>query len=136
MSTATSNAGLVQQLIDDGSLKSESIITAFKEVDRKIFFPPHLHAKLNIYANTPLREPCENSGFYHQSQPLIYGRVLERLMPINPGMSFLNVGSGTGYFSTLVSYFLGEGTSCQTHKYVNITLYFLYIFRSHIYFKK
>ena len=114
MATAKTNQELVQQLIDDGSLKSEKIIAAFKEVDRKLFLPPHLHT-LDVYANTPLREPCKNAGFYHQSQPLIYGRVLERLMPITPGMAFLNVGSGTGYFSTLVGYFLGEGSLIETN---------------------
>lgn len=109
---ATTNEGLVQELIEDGSITSPKIIATFKEVDRKIFLPVFLQSKVKVYANTPLRESCPNGGFYHQSQPLIYGRILERLMPLTTGMSFLNIGSGTGYFSTLVSFFLGaDGTN-------------------------
>ena len=46
-------------------------------------------------------------GDVHMSAPHIYGLALESL-ELGEGMSFLNVGSGTGYFSHLVASILGR----------------------------
>lgn len=98
---STSNQQMVEELQHNGTLTSESCIQAFLAVDRQHFWVPG-SGEL-AYADMPLRH-----GKLHQSAPHIYARALESLMPLTPGMSFLNVGSGTGYFSSIVSELIRE----------------------------
>eukprot|EP00913_Durusdinium_trenchii_P001462 g1354.t1 len=83
-------------------------IEAFRVVDRADFWIRGSRADLSseVYQDAPLRY-----GKLHQSAPHIYARALEALMPLKTGMSFLNIGSGTGYFSSLVAEILGEGVN-------------------------
>ena len=53
------------------------------------------------HADQPLRE-----DHVHISAPHIYGTALEAL-ELEPGQSFLNLGSGTGYLSCMVANLLG-----------------------------
>jgi len=91
---------MVQDLEDSGTLTTPDCIDAFRAIDRQHFWVPG-GGEL-AYADMPLRH-----GRLHQSAPHIYARALESLMPLRPGMSFLNVGSGTGYFSSIVSELCG-----------------------------
>lgn len=98
---ATSNRQMVEELEHSGTLTTPECIAAFHAIDRQHFWVPD---NGNVpYVDLPLRH-----GLLHQSAPHIYARALESLMPLKPGMSFLNVGSGTGYFSSLVSELVGE----------------------------
>eukprot|EP00428_Durinskia_dybowskii_P028609 CAMPEP_0170240432 /NCGR_PEP_ID=MMETSP0116_2-20130129/19974_1 /TAXON_ID=400756 /ORGANISM="Durinskia baltica, Strain CSIRO CS-38" /LENGTH=517 /DNA_ID=CAMNT_0010491251 /DNA_START=119 /DNA_END=1670 /DNA_ORIENTATION=+ len=100
---ANNNDAMVDDLQRSGALRTAACIAAFRAVDRGHFW---VAGSGNIaYADMPLR-----SGRLHQSAPHIYARALEALMPLRAGMSFLNVGSGTGYFSSLVAELLGEGS--------------------------
>lgn len=98
---AASNQAMVENLQRNGALRSQRCIAAFEGVDRGHFWVEGASA----YADMPLRH-----GRLHQSAPHIYARALEALMPLQPGMSFLNVGSGTGYFSSVVAELIGDSS--------------------------
>jgi|Transcript_114024 protein-L-isoaspartate(D-aspartate) O-methyltransferase len=97
---ATSNEAMVRDLEHSRTLTSPECVAAFKKIDRQDFWVPE--SRDMAYADMPLRH-----GRLHQSAPHIYARALESMMPLKRGMSFLNVGSGTGYFSCIVSEFCG-----------------------------
>mmetsp|Transcript_149802 Transcript_149802/g.272728 ORF Transcript_149802/g.272728 Transcript_149802/m.272728 type:complete len:511 (-) Transcript_149802:169-1701(-) len=97
----TSNRAMVEELEQSGTLTTPDCIRAFHAIDRRHFWVPE--SGTVPYVDLPLRH-----GLLHQSAPHIYARALESLMPLKPGMSFLNVGSGTGYFSSLVSELIGD----------------------------
>lgn len=82
-------------------VKSECVVEALRTVDRR-FFAPKL-SQAHAYFDHPLKE-----GNIHISAPHMYCTVAENLDLVpNSNLSFLNVGSGTGYFSCLVGQILG-----------------------------
>ncbi|CAM9318401.1 unnamed protein product [Phaeothamnion confervicola] len=87
-------------LDSQGLLRNPTIAAAVRKVDRGDFVPPLLRP--HVYIDQPVR-----AGNVHVSAPFIYATALEALAPA-PGASFLNIGSGTGYFSYLVSLLTGE----------------------------
>eukprot|EP00929_Paragymnodinium_shiwhaense_P009641 TRINITY_DN11388_c0_g1_i1.p1 TRINITY_DN11388_c0_g1~~TRINITY_DN11388_c0_g1_i1.p1 ORF type:complete len:525 (+),score=122.51 TRINITY_DN11388_c0_g1_i1:111-1577(+) len=98
-STGPSNKDLVDHLKASGSVRDETIEAAFRAVDRGRFLPG---AEGNsAYDDSPVR-----FGHFHMSQPSLYADALEQL-DLRPGVSFLNVGSGTGYLSSIVSEIVG-----------------------------
>mmetsp|Transcript_38833 Transcript_38833/g.100385 ORF Transcript_38833/g.100385 Transcript_38833/m.100385 type:complete len:569 (+) Transcript_38833:147-1853(+) len=98
------NEGMVESLRSLGTLSRKECIEAFKAVDRRHFWPAG-GGEL-AYADMPLR-----SGRLHLSAPHIYAKALESLMPLDKGLSFLNVGSGTGYFNSVVSELIGPAAT-------------------------
>jgi len=100
---ASSNEEMVKSLKACGSL-SKATIKAFREVDRGYFCKERGSAfgGGSIYHDMPYRE----AGLVHLSAPSIYATALEAL-ELEPGLSFLNAGSGTGYFSALVAHMTG-----------------------------
>merc|ERR1719387_2340402 len=95
-----SNAEMVAGLRAEGMLRSQRCIQAFMKVDRQHFWP---RVQRGVYVNLPLR-----SGKLHMSTPPVYAAALEKLLPLEPGTSFLNIGSGSGYFNSLVGERLGD----------------------------
>lgn len=100
-SRTPSNETMVEYLEGSGLLRSPECIAAFRAIDRAHFWVQD--GESVAYLDMPLRH-----GRLHQSAPHIYASALEMLMPLRPGISFLNVGSGTGYFSSIVSELIGE----------------------------
>eukprot|EP00656_Telonema_subtile_P024333 TRINITY_DN2643_c0_g1_i2.p1 TRINITY_DN2643_c0_g1~~TRINITY_DN2643_c0_g1_i2.p1 ORF type:complete len:428 (+),score=88.25 TRINITY_DN2643_c0_g1_i2:93-1376(+) len=84
------------------SVRSEEILEAFRQVDRGIFTPQSASPRSKYNDNSPLRE-----GTLHLSATSIYAKVLEGL-ELSKGLSFLNIGSGSGYLSALVAQIIGE----------------------------
>eukprot|EP00613_Pedinella_sp_CCMP2098_P018883 CAMPEP_0171773058 /NCGR_PEP_ID=MMETSP0991-20121206/55073_1 /TAXON_ID=483369 /ORGANISM="non described non described, Strain CCMP2098" /LENGTH=505 /DNA_ID=CAMNT_0012378735 /DNA_START=284 /DNA_END=1801 /DNA_ORIENTATION=+ len=72
-----------------------SVIAAFRSVPRGFFVPES--AQGSAYDDAPLRHGC-----VHLSAPHIYGAIGDAL-DMHKGMSFLNIGSGTGYISTIAA---------------------------------
>ncbi len=92
---------LIQALIKDGYLKSHTIIEAFRKFDRKDFLPEQLHP--DAYQNVAL--PIGEGQTI--SQPLVVGFMLEQLH-IKSGDRVLEVGTGTGWKTAIMSSLVGE----------------------------
>jgi len=93
---------LIQEIINLGYLKSPRIIEAFLAIDRKDFVA--LEYKDEAYLDIPL--PI---GFGQTiSQPLTVAFMLELLQP-KQGDKILDIGSGSGWTSALLSYLVSNG---------------------------
>lgn len=100
MKYSTTNDELVAYLKKQEIISNPTVLEAFRAVDRGDFATPNLRQV--AYENRPVQH-----GDIHLSAPFIYAEALEELR-LKPGMSFLNIGSGTGYLSYLVSMLIGE----------------------------
>jgi len=92
---------LIEKLINAGYLKTPEIIDAFYKIDRVDFVPEEL--KDEAYANVPL--PIGHGQTI--SQPLTVVFMLELLQP-KSGHKILDVGSGSGWQSSLLAYITGD----------------------------
>lgn len=93
---------LIEDLINDGYLKTSAIIEAFKKIDRKDFIPEEYQKE--AYGNYPL--PI---GYGQTiSQPLTVAFMLEQLQP-QAGEKILDVGSGSGWQTALLAEIAGQG---------------------------
>lgn len=92
---------LIKSLIKNGYLKTAEIISAFYKIDRVDFVSEEL--KTEAYTNAPL--PI---GYGQTiSQPLTVAFMLELLQPAK-GNKILDIGSGSGWQSSLLAYIAGE----------------------------
>lgn len=94
------NNDLVDNLVASGYIKSAKVEQVYRLVDRAEYI-------LSTHRKDAYKDSAWKHGNLHLSAPCIYGTVLENLS-IGPGMSFLNIGSGTGYMSTMCGLFLSE----------------------------
>jgi protein-L-isoaspartate(D-aspartate) O-methyltransferase len=92
---------LVSQLIQDGYLKSDLIIDAYSEISRIEFVPKDLEKEAGIDIALPI-------GYGQTiSQPKTVAFMLELLGP-ERGNKILDVGSGSGWTTALLSYIVGQ----------------------------
>ena len=102
VSAGQDNDELVDNLCYDDYITSLNVETAFRMVDRADYMQfGEKEDHLEAYEDHAWRR-----GTLHLSAPCIYSRALEAL-ELKPGLSFLNIGSGTGYFSTMAGLLLG-----------------------------
>lgn len=99
MSTGEDNDELVDNLVDAEYIKSQLVERAFRAVDRANYYLPE-------HKGSAYKDLAWKHGHLHLSAPCIYSEVMECL-DLKPGLSFLNLGSGTGYLSTMVGLILG-----------------------------
>lgn len=111
MGVATSrgrnNLQLVDNLVEDSAIETAKIELIFRVVDRGFFIPSEEDS--GIYDSAPWKISNENEAIYgalHLSSPAIYSSVLEHL-DLQKGHSFLNIGSGIGYMSSLAGLLIG-----------------------------
>jgi len=92
---------LINQLIRDGYLKTDAIIEAFSEIQRIEFVPKEFELQADVNIALPI-------GYGQTvSQPLTVAFMLELLDP-QKGQKILDVGSGSGWTTTLLSHIVGK----------------------------
>ena len=100
VSAGEDNDELIDNLVEADYIKSPHIERVFRAVDRaEYYLPDH---RENAYKDLAWKH-----GNIHLSAPCIYSEVMESIK-LEAGMSFLNLGSGTGYLSTLAGLILGR----------------------------
>lgn len=92
---------LIKSMIKQGHLKTPSIIEAFKSVDRHDFILPEYEDE--TYGDYPL--PIGDGQTI--SQPSTVAFMMELLQP-QEGESILDLGSGSGWTTALLSEMVGE----------------------------
>lgn len=98
---------MVDKLQLHGILHSNSVINAMLSIPRQLFIPDHLHNA--AYQDSPL--PIGK----HQtiSAPHMHAMMCEYLQ-IQPGMKILEIGTGSGYHTALLSYLTGNKGTVYT----------------------
>lgn len=100
VSAGEDNDDLIDNLLEADYIKSPDVERVFRAVDRAHYFTSEFRE--NAY-----KDLAWKSGNLHLSAPCIYSEVMESLQ-LFPGLSFLNLGSGTGYLSTMAGLILGK----------------------------
>lgn len=98
---------LVDFLIKEEWLKNPKIIEAFKKINRKDFLPSARIFNESGKELAELNEPLPIGSSQTISQPSVVAFMLEKLNP-KEGDKILDIGSGSGYTSVLLSYIVGE----------------------------
>ena len=102
VSAGESNDELVDNLCYESYIVTPKVEEVFRKIDRADYMKfESEEERIDAYDDRALRK-----GVLHLSAPCIYTKALEALK-IERGHSFLNVGSGTGYFSTMVGMLIG-----------------------------
>jgi protein-L-isoaspartate(D-aspartate) O-methyltransferase len=92
---------LIDSLIQEGWLKTERIIEAFRKIQRVDFLPETIKDLAELNEALPI-------GFGQTiSQPLVVAFMLELLEP-KSGEKILDIGSGSGWTSALLGEIVGE----------------------------
>lgn len=99
-SASQNNDELVDDLIKSGCIRSAQVEKVFRAVDRADYFLP-------LHKEVAYKDIAWKLGNIHLSAPCIYSKVMEALS-LKPGLSFLNLGSGTGYLSTMAGLILNQ----------------------------
>ncbi|XP_026776912.3 protein-L-isoaspartate O-methyltransferase domain-containing protein 2 isoform X1 [Pangasianodon hypophthalmus] len=99
VSAGEDNDELIDNLKEAHYIRSELVERAFRAIDRADYY-------LEEYRDSAYKDLAWRHGNLHLSAPCIYSEVMEAL-ELQPGLSFLNLGSGTGYLSTMVGLILG-----------------------------
>ncbi|XP_073686949.1 protein-L-isoaspartate O-methyltransferase domain-containing protein 1-like [Garra rufa] len=99
VSAGEDNDDLIDNLKEAQYIRSDRVEQAFRAIDRGDYY-------LDGYRDNAYKDLAWKHGNIHLSAPCIYSEVMEALR-LQQGLSFLNLGSGTGYLSTMVGLIIG-----------------------------
>lgn len=111
VSAGEDNDDLIDNLKDAQYIRTDRVEQAFRAIDRGDYY-------LEGYRDNAYKDLAWKHGNIHLSAPCIYSEVMEALN-LHQGLSFLNLGSGTGYLSTMVGLIIGpfgENHGVELHK--------------------
>lgn len=111
VSAGEDNDELIDNLKEAQYIRSELVESAFRAIDRADYY-------LDEFRDSAYKDLAWRHGNIHLSAPCIYSEVMEAL-DLQPGLSFLNLGSGTGYLSTMVGLILGKSTVFKQEQTMN-----------------
>ncbi|XP_060086592.1 protein-L-isoaspartate O-methyltransferase domain-containing protein 2 [Heteronotia binoei] len=97
VSAGEDNDELIDNLKEAQYIRTELVEQAFRAVEDYY---------LEEFKDNAYKDLAWKHGNIHLSAPCIYSEVMEAL-DLQPGLSFLNLGSGTGYLSSMVGLILG-----------------------------
>ncbi|XP_017768364.1 PREDICTED: protein-L-isoaspartate O-methyltransferase domain-containing protein 1-like isoform X2 [Nicrophorus vespilloides] len=100
VSSGRNNNHLIDNLVDNDYIHTIMVERVFRAIDRAEYM-------LQEYRCEAYKDQAWRHQHYHLSAPCIYSEALEGLR-LRPGLSFLNLGSGTGYLSTMAGLILGS----------------------------
>ncbi|XP_038867268.1 protein-L-isoaspartate O-methyltransferase domain-containing protein 2-like [Salvelinus namaycush] len=116
VSAGEDNDELIDNLKEAHYIHSDLVERAFRAIDRADYY-------LEEYRDSAYKDLAWRHGNIHLSAPCIYSEVMEAL-DLHPGLSFLNLGSGTGYLSTMVGLILGPfGVNHGVELYADVIEY-------------
>lgn len=98
---------LSDQLRAQGTVRTERVEAALRQVPRHVFVPEAPLAE--AYADAPLYTKTDGAGasISAASQPTIVAMMLEQLQA-EPGQRIMELGAGTGYNAALLAHLVGE----------------------------
>ena len=88
VSSGINNDELVDNLVEADYIRKPDIERVFRVVDRAFYYTEQ-------HKRSAYKDEAWKHGNLHLSAPCIYSKVMECL-ELKPGLSFLNLGSGTG----------------------------------------
>ncbi|XP_059061234.1 uncharacterized protein LOC131854120 [Achroia grisella] len=100
VSSGRDNNELIDNLMGGKYIRTRTVEKVFRALDRAEYMTPDTR-------DQAYKDLAWRNGPLHLSAPCIYSEVMESLK-LKPGLSFLNIGSGTGYLSTMVGLILGS----------------------------
>lgn len=93
---------LVDFLLEEEYLKSPNVIKAFRNIKRADFLPEGLKDMADLNEAIPI-------GYGQTiSQPAVVAFMMEKL-DLKGGQKVLDIGSGSGYTTALISYLISQG---------------------------
>ena len=99
VSAGHNNDELTDNLVDGEYIVSPEVEKVFRAVDRAHYYLPEQR-------ESAYKDQAWKHGNLHLSAPCIYAEVMEALQ-LKRGLRFLNLGSGTGYLTTMAGLLLG-----------------------------
>ncbi|WAR23656.1 PCMD1-like protein [Mya arenaria] len=116
VSTGEDNDDLIDNLKEADYIKSSIVEKVFRAVDRGNYYLPDQR-------DSAYKDLAWRHDRLHLSAPCIYSEVMEALQ-LESGLSFLNLGSGLGYLSTMVGLILGPyGVNHGVEQYPDVVEY-------------